>query len=167
MMFPRPISRGTRPARLAATGSAAALALLMPVAAVAQNLPSSPLAMTLPMPGPTPTLVPILPESREDSTFLKGRFLVGVNFSRKLTPEDNLGSRWSISPFVRNTPRRLGWGPSFGLNWFKGDIDAVVNGVRTTVGEVTVRPVMVGVGYTLGGNRVRTSISLVGGYAFS
>ena len=167
MIFPRTTTRGVRLTRLAAGGTAAALVLLMPRAVEAQNLPSSPLAMTLPMPGQTPALVPLVPEPREDSPFLKGRFLVGINVSRKLTPEDNLGSPWSLSPFIRNTPRRLGWGPSFGLNWYKGDIAAVVNGVQTTIGEVKVRPVMLGVGYTVGGNRVRTSISLVGGYAFS
>jgi hypothetical protein len=92
---------------------------------------------------------------------------VGVNVSHGLTPEDNVGSRWSVSPFFRNTPRRVGWGPSFGLNWFRGDIDIAIDGVRTTIGEVRVRPIMLGIGYTLDGGRARTTISLVGGYAFA
>jgi hypothetical protein len=53
------------------------------------------------------------------------------------------------------------------LNWFRGDIDVAIDGVRTTVGEVRVRPIMLGVGYTLDLGRARTTFSLVGGYAFA
>ena len=145
----------------------AALVMLVPGALRAQTLPSTPLAVALPMPGPVSPAIPVPSELGDAARYLKGRFLVGVNFSHGLTPEDNVGSRWSVSPFFRNTPRRVGWGPSFGLNWFRGDIDVAIDGVRTTIGEVRVRPVMIGIGYTLDGGRARTTISLVGGYAFA
>ena len=146
---------------------AAALALLVPGALRAQTLPSTPLTVALPMPAPVSPAFQAEAQSGDDARFLKGRFLVGVNLSHGLTPEDNVGSRWSVSPFFRNTPRRVGWGPSFGLNWFRGDIDIPIDGVRTTIGEVRVRPIMLGIGYTLDGGRARTTISLVGGYAFA
>ena len=133
----------------------------------AQDLPSTPLSAHAPLPAPVAsTVVPVTVDEGRDA-FLKGRFLVGVNLTHGLTPEDYLGSRWSVSPFFRNTPRRVGWGPSFGLNWFRGDIDVPVDGVRTTIGEVKVRPIMVGFGYTLDSGRARTTVSLVGGYAFT
>jgi hypothetical protein len=119
----------------------------------------------VPAAAPSPEGLPTVVEGRGE--FLKGRVLVGVNLTHGLTPEDYVGSRWSVSPFFRNTPRRVGWGPSFGLNWFTGDIDVVVDGVRTAIGEVKVRPIMIGIGYTLDGGRARTTVSLVGGYAFT
>lgn len=148
-------------------GLGAAGLLMCPPAALAQALPSTPLTWYAPLPAsvPSPAVQPAVEESR--AGFLKGRFLVGVNLTHGLTPEDYVGSRWSISPFFRNTPRRVGWGPSFGLNWFTGDIDVMVDGVRTTIGEVKVRPIMLGIGYTLDGGRARTTVSLVGGYAFT
>jgi len=146
---------------------AAVLLMLVPAAVGAQDLPSKPLSWlaTLPVPSPSPVVSPSGEVGQRP--FLKGRFLVGVNVTHGLTPEDDVGSRWSISPFFRNTPRRVGWGPSFGLNWFTGDIAVSIDGRKTTVGEVKVRPVMAGVGYTIGSGRARTTVSLVGGYAFS
>ncbi len=61
-------------------------------------------------------------------SFLKGRFLIGVNVTHSLTPDQDLGSHWSVSPVIRNTPRRLGWGPSFGLSGYTGDIVAPIDG---------------------------------------
>jgi len=146
---------------------ATVLLMLVPAAVRAQDLPSKPLSWlaTLPVPSPSPVVSPSGEVGQRP--FLKGRFLVGVNVTHGLTPEDDVGSRWSISPFFRNTPRRVGWGPSFGLNWFTGDIAVSIDGRKTTVGEVKVRPVMAGVGYTIGSGRARTTVSLVGGYAFS
>ena len=146
---------------------ATVLLMLVPAAVRAQDLPSKPLSWlaTLPVPSPSPVVSPSGEVGQRP--FLKGRFLVGVNVTHGLTPEDDVGSRWSISPFFRNTPRRVGWGPSFGLNWFTGDIAVSIDGRKTTVGEVKVRPVMAGVGYTIGSGRARTTVSLVGGYAFA
>ena len=135
--------------------------------AQAQELPSKPLNWPASLPAAVSSSLPLPSDEDGLTSFLKGRFLVGVNLTHGLTPEDYVGSRWSVSPFFRNTPRRVGWGPSFGLNWFTGDIDVVVDGVRSTIGEVKVRPIMFGVGYTVNSGRARTTISLVGGYAFS
>ena len=146
---------------------AAGWLLAAPAGAQVQNLPSTPLTWPASLPAAVSSSLPLPADGDGRTAFLKGRFLVGVNLTHGLTPEDYVGSRWSVSPFFRNTPRRVGWGPSFGLNWFTGDIDVQVDGVRTTIGEVKVRPVMVGIGYTLDGGRARTTVSLVGGYAFT
>jgi hypothetical protein len=135
--------------------------------AQAQDLPSTPLSWPAALPAAVSSSLQLPAGEAGRTSFLKGRFLVGVNLTHGLTPEDYVGSRWSVSPFFRNTPRRVGWGPSFGLNWFTGDIDVQVDGVRTAIGEVKVRPLMAGIGYTLDGGRARTTVSLVGGYAFT
>ena len=99
--------------------------------------------------------------------FLDGRFMIGVSGSHVLTPDSDLGQRWSLSPVIRNTPRRYGWSPVVGLNWYKGDIAVPVNGQQTVVGELKLRPVMAGIGYSIGRGPTRTTIGLVGGYAFN
>ncbi len=99
--------------------------------------------------------------------FLDGRFMVGVSGSHVLTPDSDLGQRWSLSPVFRNTPRRYGWSPVVGLNWYTGDIAVPVNGQQTVVGKVRFRPVMVGIGYSIGRGPTRTTVGVVGGYAFN
>jgi hypothetical protein len=99
---------------------------------------------------------------------LAGRFLVGATTSIAVTPDVDLGTTWRrISPFIRNTPRRSGWGPSFGLSWYTGDIRVPIDGKNVTIGEVKVRPVMGGVSYGIIRGRAITNLSLVGGYAFN
>jgi hypothetical protein len=154
-------------------GAAAAALLVLPaVAARAEDLPSTPLHwMTLlpqaPLPSLPATALEGSPAEERSDGFMAGRFLVGVNTSGKLTPDEALASRWSVAPFVRNTPKRTGWGPSFGLSWFTGDVSIAIDGRRTPIGEVKVRPVMAGVGYSLDHGRARTTLSLVAGYAFT
>jgi long-subunit fatty acid transport protein len=48
-----------------------------------------------------------------------------------------------------------------------GNIVVPVDGRQTTIGEMKIRPLMGGVSYSIGAGRLRTSFSLVGGYAFA
>lgn len=153
--------------RSALSALAAAVLLLAPVVSHAQELPSTPFQGQFPLPVAPMPLHPITTAQEPAGSFLKGRFLLGVNVTRSLTPDQDLGSHWSISPVIRNTPRRLGWGPSFGFSGFKGDIVAPVNGQSTTIGEIRIRPLMGGISYSIGDGPLRTSFSLVGGYAFA
>jgi hypothetical protein len=119
------------------------------------------------MAAPTATMSPAIIVEEPAPRFMKGRFLVGMTTGRAMTPDVDLGSVWKFSPFVRNTPRRTGWGPSFGLSWFTGDILVPIDGQRTTVGEVKMRPVMAGISYAILRGRAITNVSMVGGYAFN
>ena len=153
--------------RFAVSALAAALLVLAPVVSHAQDLASTPFQEPLPLPVAPMQLHPIAAAQEPAGSFLKGRFLIGVNVTHSLTPDKDLGSHWSVSPIIRNTPRRLGWGPSFGLSGYTGDIVAPIDGRKTTVGEIKIRPLMGGISYSIGDGRLRTSFSLVGGYAFS
>lgn len=151
-----------------------AIATLPAVAAAekpeaAALLASTPLMAVLPMPSVTIPGVWATPGASREMPAgpLKGRFLVGANTSIAATPNVDLGSSWKISPFIRNTPRRAGWGPSFGLNWYTGDIRVTVDGEKVTLGEVKVRPVMGGLSYAIIRGRAITNLSFVGGYAFN
>lgn len=154
------------------------MALLCPHAASAQSLStlsaaslSAAGALQSPQAGATtPDPQATLPEATElkPKGFMKGRFLVGANFSQRLTPDTDLGSAFKFSPFFRTTPRRNGWGPSFGLNWMSTDIYVPVNGQKVAVGTAKLRPVMVGIGYSFNrGGRLVTNLSMVGGYAIN
>jgi len=141
--------------------------LFASVPASAQELPSRPIGWLSPLPAPPAAVYEAGPVREASGSFLKGRFLLGINLTQSLTPDKDLGSHWGVSPVIRNTPRRLGWGPSFGLSGYRGDIVVPIDGKRATVGEVKIRPLMGGISYSIGGGRARTSFSLVGGYAFS
>lgn len=162
-----PTSTRVLAGRSALSALAAALLVLAPVVSHAQELSSTPFQGQFPLPVAPMQLHPIATAQEPAGSFLKGRFLLGVNVTRSLTPDQDLGSHWSISPVIRNTPRRLGWGPSFGFSGFKGDIVAPVNGQSTTIGEIRIRPLMGGISYSIGDGPLRTSFGLVGGYAFT
>ena len=132
-------------------------------------LASTPLMAVLQAPsGSAPAYAPFLLATPERQAGpLKGRFLVGAQAVTALTPDGDLASTFRVAPFVRNTPRRSGWGPAFGLSWFRGDLRVPVNGQQVSVGEVQVRPVMAGVSYAIIRGRTITSLSVVGGYAFN
>ena len=156
--------RAGRPALLAL---AAALVAFAPAPVDAQELASTPLFGQLALPAAPVPAVSTAGVDEASGSFLKGRFLLGVNVVHSMTPDQALGSHWSLSPVIRNTPRRLGWGPSFGLSGYRGDLVVPVDGRQTTIGEIKIRPFMGGVAYSIGGGRLRTSFGVVGGYAFT
>ena len=165
--FAAPTSALVLAGRSALRALATALLVLAPAVSHAQELSSTPFQGQFPLPVAPMQLHPITTAQEPAGSFLKGRFLLGVNFTYSLTPDQDLGSHWSFSPVIRNTPRRLGWGPSFGFSGFRGDIAAPVNGQSTTIGEIRIRPLMGGISYSIGDGPLRTSFSLVGGYAFT
>lgn len=96
---------------------------------------------------------------------LEGRFLAGVTWGSVATLDNNLGTQYTVSPFVRWNSRGEGWRPSFGLSWYEAELRVPVGGEATAAGSVNVRPVMAGVGYSIVTGRLRTTLGLVGGYA--
>jgi hypothetical protein len=59
-----------------------------------------------------------------------------------------------------------GWGWKFALNWFSADIERTVAGQNVQLGELHVRPVMGGYGYTQIFGKTAVSYNMLGGYAF-
>jgi hypothetical protein len=60
-----------------------------------------------------------------------------------------------------------GWGWKWSLNWFSTDIDKTIGPRVTELGELKVRPFMVGYGYRYAVNAVSVELNAVGGYAFT
>ena len=72
--------------------------------------------------------------------------------------------RWAPSS---GCSRAKGGGCRAALNWFDTDVDGEFAGVNGELGELRVRPLLGGVGYTLRHDRLRTTFSLVAGPAWN
>lgn len=86
----------------------------------------------------------------------------GVSVTWVEPASDELSTKARVRPLVRLTPRR-GWGPAGAFNWFDADVDGTLAGVGGPVGELRIRPLMGGVGYTIGSDRATATFSVVGG----
>jgi hypothetical protein len=93
--------------------------------------------------------------------------MLGVWGNFVIAPDADLHKRWSISPVIRLTPHKYGWGPVVGLNWYSGEIEVALDGGETLVGRLRLRPVMAGIGYATGRGKMRTTVNLMTGYAFN
>lgn len=122
---------------------------------------------SMPPAAAVPPAAPAAPAGAElQSSWLKGRFLVGASVGLTPTIDPALGATWRVSPFIRSRPKP-GLRPAFGLSWYRGDLNVPIDGVSTRIGSVRVRPLMVGLGYGILRGRALTSFSLVGGWAFT
>ncbi len=89
---------------------------------------------------------------------------VGGTVSRVFPTDSDVRPTTTFGPLVRLNPRR-GWGPAGGFGWFRADIDDP--GGRGDFARMRVRPIMAGVSYTVGPDKVLTSFSVVAGPSFN
>jgi len=99
-------------------------------------------------------------------TRLPGRFLLGANLTRLVTPDGDIGGQFKVGGFFRFHPRQ-GWGPAFGLSWFRSDLRVDIDGAAENVGTLRVRPLMGGIGYTWVRGHTFVRAKAMGGYAFT
>lgn len=97
-----------------------------------------------------------------------GKFALGAQVSKRgsTVPEAHgnlgLGLLWRIGH--SKTGFRWDWG----LNWYSADVDRSIGGAVTELGELKIRPIMAGYGYSrLIGERTSISAKALAGYAFS
>jgi hypothetical protein len=95
----------------------------------------------------------------------EGRVSVGGSVTLNTTTDSDVSTVVSVGPLVRLNPRK-GWGPAGALNWFRADLDNPAGG-DAAFATLRVRPLMAGVAYTIGSDRVLTSLSVVGGPSFN
>ena len=76
-----------------------------------------------------------------------------------------LQTRVTVSPLVR-LGSGSGFGPAIGFDWFQADVRSR-DAQGAILSRVHVKPFMIGAGYTLAGERVSVSPSVVGGLAFN
>src|SRR3954453_17910719 len=108
-----------------------------------------------------------LAASAEARAQTRNRVAVGANVNAAVaavpdnTSASHVGFQWRLGH------SEGGWGWRFGFNWYSTDIGAQIVGRPVELGELHVRPIMVGYGYTRKVRRLAVSASLLGGYAFN
>jgi len=96
------------------------------------------------------------------------RFAVGGEFTSRM-PNDRTTVHSSKGPGLlwRFGHADTGWGFHWGLNWFSTDVDRPVGGRTTELGELRIRPIMGGYGYTRVIGRTTLTADVLGGYALT
>ena len=97
----------------------------------------------------------------------KGRVAVGASMSSKLAAHSDSDGETNVGFLFRLGQGHEGWGWKYGLNWYSTEIERVAGDVRLTFGELHIRPILVGYGYTRTFKQVKVSANLLGGYAFT
>lgn len=97
-----------------------------------------------------------------------GRFALGASVTTR-TPLGSADASGTASVgllwrFGHSTP---GWGWQWGMDWFATDLDRAIGGASTEFGELHVRPIMGGYGYTLVRGATSITVDAIAGYAFS
>ncbi len=95
----------------------------------------------------------------------EGRVSVGASVTQVIPTDDEVKSVLSVGPLVRLNPKR-GWGPAGAFNWFRADVEDP-SGASGDFARMRIRPLMAGVAYTIGRDRVLTSFSVVAGPSFN
>ncbi len=95
------------------------------------------------------------------------RLALGANFSFRELVDDSASGHSGIGFLWRFGEGETGWGWEWALNWFSADIRQPVGGGTVEFGELQVRPIMLGYGYSYRRGRQLFSASLVGGYSFT
>jgi hypothetical protein len=98
-----------------------------------------------------------------------GKAAIGGAIGTHIAPSSMAGGdRFSVGLLWRLGHSKKGFGWEWGLNWFSSDIDQSVGGTPAfALGELHIRPLMVGYGYThlIGPTAIKGSVR--GGYAFT
>jgi hypothetical protein len=92
----------------------------------------------------------------------RGHVSIGIGATTVRPRADELQRTSFINPILRLNPGK-GWGLAGALDWFDADLAGSMDGV----GTVQIRPLMGGVGYGWHTGRLWSSVSVVGGPAFS
>jgi BON domain-containing protein len=90
---------------------------------------------------------------------------VGASLGWSRPRVNALGEEVSVGPLARLGSGR-GFGPAIAFNWFRTSLGGGSRG-QDVISSINVRPIMIGLGYTFGPNRISVSPSLVAGVAFN
>ena len=81
------------------------------------------------------------------------------------TTDSDVGTAWSFGPLVRINPRP-GWRFASAFNWYNADLNNPAGG-DAPFARFNIRPVMGGIGYTLGPPKTLVNFSVVLGPSFN
>lgn len=108
-------------------------------------------------------------QARNDTPY-KNRFAIGGEFKIKTSDRasDEDYARGQLGPGLlwRFGESKSGWGFHWGLNWYAVKLERPIGDAVTELGELHLRPIMAGYGYTHKARRCSITADLLGGYAF-
>ena len=108
--------------------------------------------------------------SAQDEAKLENRFAIGGEFkiktSDRASQEDYARGQLGPGLLWRFGDAKPGWGFHWGLNWYAVKLERPIGGSVTELGELHVRPIMAGYGYTKVIRRYSVTADVLGGYAF-
>jgi hypothetical protein len=112
---------------------------------------------------------PVATASAQDDTPEKNRFALGAEFkvktSDRASQEDYARGQLGPGLLWRFGTSKPGWGFHWGLNWYAVKLERPIGGSVTELGELHIRPVMAGYGYTYRIHRYAITADVLGGYA--
>lgn len=112
------------------------------------------------------TALLMLATTQASAQTLRGTITVGVAVSTVRPAAAGLKTKTSLTPTFGRVPSS-GWGVAVAFHWFDTDADARVVGGAGPLGRITVRPLMLGIGYTAVFDRLSVSPSFVAGPALN
>lgn len=108
--------------------------------------------------------------AQSDAAPPKNRFAIGGEFkiktSDRASQEDYARGQLGPGLLWRFGETKPGWGFHWGLNWYAVKLERPIGGAVTELGELHVRPIMAGYGYTRKIHRYSITSAVLGGYAF-
>jgi hypothetical protein len=114
-------------------------------------------------------ICPVATASAQDDTAEKNRFALGAEFkvktSDRASEEDYARGQLGPGLLWRFGTSKPGWGFHWGLNWYAVKLERPIGGTVTELGELHIRPVMAGYGYTYRIRRYAITADVLGGYA--
>jgi hypothetical protein len=114
-------------------------------------------------------LAPVSRAQAQGDTQNANRFALGAEFkvktSDRASGEDYARGQLGPGLLWRFGTPKSGWGFHWGLNWYAVKLERPVGGSVIELGELHVRPVMAGYGYTHVIRRYAITADVLGGYA--
>ena len=92
---------------------------------------------------------------------------IGPEVTIRAAPGNEIGGGTGVGFTWRIAHDKTGWGWQYGLNWFSTDVGATGGSSARDLGELHVRPLLGGYGYTRVVGRYAITGSMLAGYAFS
>lgn len=97
---------------------------------------------------------------------LEKRFAVGVSVAKFEPAASELSTKVKVVPTISRVPKP-GWNIALALNWYNADVTDSFFPLDDRLGELTVRPFMGGVGYTVMRGPLSITPSIVAGPAWN
>ena len=107
----------------------------------------------------------VLSSALTASAQTEGRIGVGGSVTLNNTTDSDVGTAITFGPLVRLNPRP-GWGFAGAFNWYAADLENPAGG-DAPFARFNIRPVMGGIGYTLGPPKTLVNFSVVMGPSFN